>query len=383
MKEEEFKDLCDFINKIPEIKQNKDDLVIAKSTKKKNISSLKGLFNKDPELTVSDFIDFDFTINFINKHYQTTMQKKNVLGPYISIFNKFNYAKRTEEQKKHIDTVMKTFWQECNKELNKQNYDFKGLSIEGLFKLFEDLKENTHLHLALALNLLIPVRRSGDWYHAVFVDELPETIDEEINYIVVNDNTVEFYFYKIKNAKIYENNFYYKKICNESYDYLDKVSFLNPDRLRDIIISYKRNVGGFKVFSDYYHFLQKNIQINQNTIRHLFSQRIHSLNFNVETRKSIAYDFGESKVERFELYSNPDYIEDESEDESEKSVKLKEFNEESIESLKEKLNYYESIVNETKLKIKELEEKQKEDEEYQQFLKIEAEYLKMQQKFKK
>lgn len=312
MIEHEFKTLTEFINAIPEEKTNKDDIIMSKSSKRKNISSLKGLFNKDPSLTVSDFIDFDFTIDFINKHYDTTMKKKNVLVPYHSVFNKFNFVNRTKEQKENIENVMKDFWKDCNKEQNKQDYDFEGMTFEKLINMFECMKDNIEIKLALALNVLIPPRRSGDYHYAVFVDKLPDTIDKETNYIVVSNDTVEFYFYKIKNSKIYENGFYYKKICNESYNYLDKLPFLNPNRLRDIIIEYHQKIGGFKIFKNYYSIMYDNLNINQNMIRHLFSQVVYNteLKINVNTEKSIAYDFGDKGLINFKLYSNPDYIEE-------------------------------------------------------------------------
>jgi len=215
MIEQEYKTLCEFIDAIPEIKQNNKDIILSKSSKNTYKRTLKGLFNKDPELTVSDFIDFDFTTDFININYETFTQKKNIFNAYNTIFNKFNFGNRNEEQKINIKKFNDDFWKKCNIENNKQKYDFNGMTHNKLITIFENTKENIPIYLALALNVLIPPRRSGDYHYAVFVEKIPDKPDNNTNYIVVSDETVEFYFYNIKNSKIYNDEFYYKKICKD------------------------------------------------------------------------------------------------------------------------------------------------------------------------
>lgn len=179
-------------------------------------------------------------------------------------------------------------------------------SYTDFLKLLDLYEKDSIEYLFLAINLLIPPRRR-DWEHAIFVEHLPNTIDKNINYVVVGDEgPVSLAFYKFKTEK--DIGHWNKLIENEEFIYLKYFPTFNPNELSQLLKNSFYNNPRNEVF-DYKKILitinknKYNINFTQNGLRHAFS------NFVFQNRsisqfylKKIYTDMGGKNLECFRNY---------------------------------------------------------------------------------
>jgi hypothetical protein len=198
---------------------------------------------------------------------------------------------------------------------------------------YEDCKEllslwdpSTLEYLYLQCNLLIAPRRRDDWEYAVFVEKLPDNIDETINYIVIGGKYVEFYFNKYKKSVKRTLGVWQRELCNDNFIYNKYFDIFNQEKLGEILKkSYESNprfyVFGKKTTNMFKAFIKKTFAVYhkhfvQTNIRHIMVDKLlkDSPYTTATLRRAFAFDMGQTSLETQLMYSSKDDSDDESDD---------------------------------------------------------------------
>ena len=229
----------------------------------------------------------------INKHYFNETQIKLIPDDVLELLNPI-YNNLVET---NIDT--------CNKQQYKPIY-----SLNEIYDIHQQYTEDSFEYLFLACYLLIPTRRR-DWGHAIFVEKLPDTIDTTKNYVIIDkeNNKVSLHFNRPRKV----SGVYTTELLNKNYNYLDKLPYLNPEKLGQLLInSYTSNKRTYVFMKNADQWTNKTKFLKKhhskfciNVIRHAFSQVVFNLkNMSEYDLKFISNDFGDSIVNTFRLYSH-------------------------------------------------------------------------------
>jgi len=315
---------------------------IEKTTKNNLKAGLNKLIhkgcNKDPIIA---FGNLQHIFN-IYESIENVNSKKTFLSRILSInthyFNKTEIKLISDENLKTLNIIYKDICDLIEGNHKKQDRNLK-FTLQQLIDIMNKYRENSIEYLFFACYLLIPPRRR-DWGHAIFVEKLPDIIDKEKNYVVIENDKVSLYFNRPRKVK----KTYIKELCNSSYNYLHKLPHLNPDKLAQLLINSYTNDKRTNVFmpdttqwTQKTKFLKDYEDICINDFRHAFSQAVFDLPIMSEAKfEFIANDFGDSSVNTFRRYSRVDDSDVESDSES-VSVIVSEKDSESVDE-----NEYES-----------------------------------------
>lgn len=307
-------------------------LNLSEGSKKKYISQLRKLFNITKKDIKGSFEDIEnikkIAYEIKNKDgiyvLNTAFGSIDTILNFIDKYKKNNPNIITDENFKIITDIRNDLAVKrrivVDAQLPKTN-----ITLEECYKLMDSYEEDSLEYLFMACNLLLPPRRA-DWNNCVFVEELPEKL-EEINYIVIGKH-VRLVFNNYKDTVQKVLGTWDRVLINDNFKYLEytnKFSKINPEKLGQLLInSYNKNKRKYlfeKEINKYNKFIAKvlkkdNAEMKQTLFRNILLNEFKKINTDASIKRALAHDMGQSSLETQMLYTQ--YIPDIKDDLKEK-----------------------------------------------------------------
>lgn len=226
-----------------------------------------------------------------------------------------------EITKIHLDLHQK------RSDMNDKQLPRSEATIENCFELMNSFDKDSKEYLFLACNLLIPPRRVQDWRLAKFVTKLPETLDENINYVIYNKYYDTIYKQNCSLIRLYYNVFkptvrkvlgpWDRTIYHEDTkdwitydDIIDDDTKMNQEQLALLLIKHfkedtflfgEKNERQFATFMDNI-FKMSPVKMTQKDIRNIRITQFKKKSPSIIDCRNFAHDMGQSSLEMQMLY---------------------------------------------------------------------------------
>lgn len=350
-------------------------LPLSDTTKSKYNSNLRKLFNitkKDIKGSFEDisiFQDFAVAKNKAGKFVLNT--NYTTIDTLTSFIEKYKLVKPniiTDENFEKIINIRNNLRSESKKTVYKQ-LSKTDITLEECYELMDSYDKDSLEYLFIACNLLLPPRRS-DWNKCIFVEELPEEL-EELNYVVIGEKVkLVFNNYKDHVQKILGT--WTITLDNSKCLYFEDTNNIgiNLEKLGQLLInSYNKNKRKY-VFEEnidrYNKFISKvlkkyNTEMKQTFFRNIILNKFYELNTSAETKLAFAHDMGQTSLETQMLYTEhtPNKVKQDN--------IINEYENNYLRSKRDLQEQFKILQKEIKIIQDKMEEN---DKEYEMFLKL-------------